>query len=86
MLGSIGVSGKMLMPMKAALTWGHPMMSPPLTSTRTNALQMRATVEGGGSGCDDGPGQPKQGPGYRETRATVKEGGRRRMLRWSCRD
>jgi hypothetical protein len=41
---------------------------------------------GGGGGCDDGPGQPKQGPGYRETRATVEEGGRRRMRRWSCRD
>ncbi len=27
---------------------------------------------GGGGGCNDGPGQSKQGPGYRETRATVK--------------
>ncbi len=79
MLGSVGVSGRMMMPMKATLTWDHPMMSPPLTSARTNALQMRATVEGGGGGCDDGPGQPKQGPGYRETRAMVKEGGWWRM-------
>jgi hypothetical protein len=27
------------MPMKAALAWGHPMMSPLLTSARTNVLQ-----------------------------------------------
>jgi hypothetical protein len=27
------------MPMKAALAWGHPMMSPLLMSTRSNALQ-----------------------------------------------
>ncbi len=58
---------------------GTPKMSPPLASARTNALQMRATVEGGGSGCNDGPGKLKQGPGCRETRATVKEGGRWRM-------
>ncbi len=48
MLGSIGVSGRMMMPMKAALIWGHTMMSLPPTSARTDALQMRATVEGGG--------------------------------------
>ncbi len=42
--------------------------------------------QGGGGGCNDGPEQPKQGPGYRETRAMVKEGGQWRMRRWSCRD
>jgi hypothetical protein len=47
MLGSVGMSGRMMMPMKAALTWGHPMMLLPPTIVRTAALQMRATVEGG---------------------------------------
>ncbi len=47
MLGSISVSGRMMMPMKAALTWGHTMILPPPTSARTDTLQMRATVEGG---------------------------------------
>jgi hypothetical protein len=42
MLGSVGVSGRMMMPMKAALAWVHPKMSPPPTSARTNALQWLA--------------------------------------------
>jgi hypothetical protein len=42
MLESVGVSGRMMMPMKAALAWGHPIMSPPPTSARTNALQWLA--------------------------------------------
>ncbi len=41
---------------------------------------------GGGGGWDDGPGQPKQGLGYREMRAMVEEGGQWQMRRWSCRD
>ncbi len=42
--------------------------------------------QGGDGGCNDGPGQPKQRPGYRETRAMVEEGGQQQMQQWSCRD
>jgi hypothetical protein len=74
MLGSIGVSGKMMMPMKAALTWGHPMMSPPLTSTRTNVLQMRATVKGGVVDAMMDPGNPSKDRGIGRQGRRLKRG------------
>jgi hypothetical protein len=38
MLGSVGVTGRMMTLMRAALAWGHQIMSPPLMRARTNAL------------------------------------------------
>ncbi len=77
MLGSVGVSGRMMMPMKAALTWGHPMMLPPLMSARTNALQMRATVEGGvvDAAMDQGNPRKDRGIGRRGRRSKGGGGG-----------
>jgi hypothetical protein len=75
MLGSIGVSGRMVMPMKATLTWGHPMMSPPLMSARTNALQMRATVEGGLADAMMDQGNPSKDRGIGRRGRRSKRGG-----------
>ncbi len=75
MLGSVGVSGRMMIPMKAALTWGHPMMLPPLTSARTAALQMRAMVEGGVVDATMDQGNPSKDRGIGRRGRRSKRGG-----------
>ncbi len=66
------------MPMKAALTWGHPMMSLPLMSARTNALQMGAMVKGGvvDATMDQGNSSKDQGIGRQGQRSKRGGGGR----------